>query len=337
MHVQFRTRRKFAHGSKASRHRDRIARKRPCLVNTAERCNLPHYIQTAAISAHRHAAADNLPEGRQIGLDAVQTLRAVDAHAESRHDLVHNQERAMLLGLCGKRLQELGLRGNDAHVAGHRFNDDARNLVADLVEKFFNARHVVVLERKRVLREVSRHSLAARLASGEHARARLNKQAIAVAMVAAFKLHNLVAAGKSACGTDGTHRRLGPAVHHADHLHARHKVHHEFCKFGFEPARSPETEAVLRRFCNSTDYRVVRMPQEHRAPAAHVVDIVVAVHIVDVAALRAGNKRRGGTHVTVGAHRAVHATGHQVLGFCKKFFAQGVVHTNPFSSASFAW
>ena len=326
MHVQFRTRRKFAHGSKASRHRDRIARKRARLVNAAERRNLLHHVEAAAISAHRHAAADNLPEGRQIGLDAVQTLRAVDAHAESRHDLVHNQERAMLLGLCGKRLQELGLRGNDAHVAGHRFNDDARNLVADLVEKFFNARHVVVLERKRVLREVGRHSLAAWLARGEHARARLDKQAIAVAMVAAFKLHNLVAPSKTASRTNGAHRCLGPAVHHANHLHTRHEAHHKLREFGFEPARSPETETVLRRLGNRLDNGIVSMAQEHRPPTAYIIDVVVTIHIVDVTALRAGDKRRCGPHVAISTHRAVHTTRHECFGFGKKFFAKRMIH-----------
>ena len=153
-----------------------------------------------------------------------------------------------------------------------------------------------------------------------------DEQAIAVAVVAAFKLHNLVAVGKSACGTDGAHRRFCTAVYHADHLHARHKVHHEFCKFGFEPARSPETEAVLRGLCNGGNHRIVRVAQEHRAPAAHVIDIVVAVHVVDVAALRTGNKRRGRAYVSEGTHRAVHAARHERLGICKKFFAEGMIH-----------
>ena len=155
-----------------------------------------------------------------------------------------------------------------------------------------------------------------------------------MAVVAALELHNLVAAGKSACGTDGAHRRLGPAVHHADHLHARHKVHHEFCKFGFEPARSPETEAVLCRLGNRLDDGIVSVAQEHWPPAAHVIDIVVAIHIVDVAALRAGDKRRSRPHIAVGTHRAVHAARHERLGFGKKFFANRVFHERKYKKRS---
>ena len=184
----------FTHSGKPRRHRDRVTRKRTRLVDTAERRNLLHNVEAPAVCTYGHTAADNLPEGREIGLDAVKPLRAVDTHAETRHDLVYNQEGTVFLGFCGKRLQELGLRGHHTHIPCHRFHDDTRNLVANLVEKFLDTRHVVVLERERVLREVGRHPLAARLAGSKHARTRLDKQAIAMAVVAALELHNLVAA-----------------------------------------------------------------------------------------------------------------------------------------------
>ena len=81
----------LTHSSKPCRHGHRIPRKRSRLVNPAERRNLLHHVQTAAISAHRHASADNLAESGQVRLDAVQPLGTVDTHTESRHDLVHNQ------------------------------------------------------------------------------------------------------------------------------------------------------------------------------------------------------------------------------------------------------
>ena len=226
----------------------------------------------------------------------------------------------MFLRFCGKRLQEFRLCGHHAHVPRHRFHDDTGYLVANLVEKFLHARHIVVLERKRVLCEIGRNALAARLARREHARARLDKQAIAMAVVATLEFHNLVASGKTACCTDGAHRRLGAAVHHADHLDARHKTHHEFCKFRFEPARCTKTESILRRLGNRIDDRVMSVSQKHRAPATHIVDIVVAIDIVDVAALRASDKRRRRPHVAISANGTVHATRHERLGFCEKFF-----------------
>ena len=227
----------------------------------------------------------------------------------------------MLLGFFGKCLQEFGLGWHHAHVPRHRLHDDASDFVAYLIEKFLHARHIVVLERERVLGEVSRHALAARLPRRKHARTRLDEQAVAMAVVATFKLHNLVATGKTASRTDSAHRRLGAAVHHANHLDTRNKAHHELRKFRFQAARSAKAEPVLRRLGDCLDYRIMRVSQEHRAPATHVVDIVVAIHIVDMAPLRTGNKRRRRPHVTVRTHRAVHATRHQGFRFCKEFFA----------------
>ena len=185
-----------------------------------------HYIQTTAVSAHRHAAADNLPERREVRLDAVQPLRAVDAHAETRHDFVYNQERPMFLRFCGKRLQEFWLCRHHAHITRYRFHNHASDFIANLVKEFLHASHIVVLQCKRVLREICRNPLAARLAHREHSRARLDEQAIAMAMVTAFEFHNLVATGKTASRTNRAHRRFGATVHHANHLDARHKTHH---------------------------------------------------------------------------------------------------------------
>ena len=159
-----------------------------------------------------------------------------------------------------------------------------------------------------------------------------------MAVVAAFEFHNLVASGEAAGRTDGAHRRLGTAIHHADHLHARHQIHHEFRELGFQAARGAETESVLRRLGHRLDNGVMGMSQEHWAPAAHVIDVIVTVHVVDMAALGTGDKRRRRPHVSEGTHRAVHAARHQVLGFGKKLFANGMVHfSRPFSKASLAW
>ena len=237
--------------------------------------------------------------------------------AETRHDFIDNQKRAMLLRLFGKRLQELGLRRHYTHIPCHRFHDDTGNLVANLVKKFLNASNVIVLECKSIFREVCRNALAARLARGEHARTRLDEQTIAMTVVATFKLHNLVAAGKPASGTDSAHRRFGSAVHHANHLDARHKLHHEFRKFRFQTARSAKTKPVLRRFCNRVNHRVVSVPQKHWPPAAHVIDVIVAIDIIDVATFGASDKRRCGPHVTVCTNWAIHATRHERFRFCK--------------------
>ena len=59
------------------------------------------------------------------------------------------------------------------------------------------------------------------------------------------------------------------------------------------------------------------MPHQQRAIAQHIVDILVAVDIVDFGALRFGDEGRGGAHGPIGADRAVDAAGHETLGFSK--------------------
>ena len=316
----------FTHSGKPCRHRDRISRQGTSLVNSAERSNLLHHIQATAISAHRHAAADNLTERGEIRLNAIETLCAMNPDTETGHDFIDNEQSAMFFSFFRKRLQELRLRRDNAHVASHRFYYHTCDFVTNLVEKFLNARHIVVLERERVLCQVRRHTLAARLARREHSRASLDEQAIAMAMIAAFELHNLIATGKTASRTNRTHRRFGPAVHHANHLDAWHKAHHKLRKFRFKTARGAKTEAILSCIGNSLNHGIVRMPQKHRAPAAHVINVIVAIHIVNVAALGTLDKRRRRPHIAKRTHRTVHAARHERFCFCKQLFAQRVIH-----------
>ena len=67
-----------------------------------------------------------------------------------------------------------------------------------------------------------RHAGRGRLAERERARARLDEQRVAVAVVAAFELHDLRAAGEAAREADRGHRRLGAGGHEPHQLERRH-------------------------------------------------------------------------------------------------------------------
>src|SRR3546814_2207966 len=79
----------------AGGHRNRVAAERTGLVDRPARCDLLHQFTAAAVGAHRHAAADDLAEGRQVGRDAIARLRAAERDAERSEE--HTSELQSLM------------------------------------------------------------------------------------------------------------------------------------------------------------------------------------------------------------------------------------------------
>ena len=127
---------------------------------------LLHDVAPAAERADRHAAADDFAERRQVGLDAVQRLRAAERDAKARHHFVEDQHAAVLVAHRAQRFEKSGHGQHAIHVAGDRLDDDAGDLAADVGEQLLHLRDVVVRERERVRRELLRHA-----GRGRHAEA----------------------------------------------------------------------------------------------------------------------------------------------------------------------
>ena len=79
---------------------------------------------------------------------------------------------------------------------------------------------VVVGQRQGELHELFRHSRRAGNSQRRHARAGLHQQGVAVPVIAALELHDVLAIGVSTRETDGRHRRFRPGAdeaHFFDH------------------------------------------------------------------------------------------------------------------------
>jgi len=76
-----------------------------------ERRELFHDVAPAAEGTHRHAAADDLAEGGEVGPHAIELLRAAESDSKSRHDLVEDQERAGLIAHLSQGFEETGAGG----------------------------------------------------------------------------------------------------------------------------------------------------------------------------------------------------------------------------------
>ena len=86
-----------AERARAGGRGQRIAAERAGLKHLAGRQHVVHDLGAAAVGPDGQAAADDLAERRQVGLDAQPLLRPAIGHAEAGHHFVADQQRAVLL------------------------------------------------------------------------------------------------------------------------------------------------------------------------------------------------------------------------------------------------
>ena len=96
------------------------------------------------------------------------------------------------------------------HVARDRLNNDAGNLFAVRGEGGFDASDIVVIQHDGMGDKFGWHAGRSRIAArGEQARARLDQEAVCMAVITAFKLNDLVAAGGATRQTNRRHGGFG--------------------------------------------------------------------------------------------------------------------------------
>ena len=73
--------------------------------------------------------------------------------------------------------------------------------------------------------------------------------------------------------------------------------------------------------------------EDVRAPGADVVDVGLAIDVLDAAALGAADEERLAADVAEGADRGVDAAGDQGLGLGKELLGKGTVHRGEFGTS----
>jgi len=99
------------------------------------------------------------------------------------------------------------------------------------------------------------------------------------AVIAARKLHDLLAAGVAARETGRVHRRLGAARRESYSLDARHHRADQLCELALRLRRRAERGPARRRRSDRLRHGGMRVSEQERAPREHVVDILVSVEI----------------------------------------------------------
>ena len=162
-----------------------------------------------------------------------------------------------------------------------------------------------------MFREIGWHARRIWLAEGQRAGTGFHQQTVGMAVIAAFELNDLIAAGEAAGQANRAHGRFGAGVHHPHHIHGRDQLGHQLRHFHFHFGRRAKAQAAGRRFDHRiADSRVV-VAQHHRTPGADIIDIGLPVHVIKIGAIRAFDKQRRAADAGEGAHRRVNAAGDQ--------------------------
>mmetsp|Transcript_66663 Transcript_66663/g.201211 ORF Transcript_66663/g.201211 Transcript_66663/m.201211 type:complete len:353 (+) Transcript_66663:271-1329(+) len=275
-------------------HGQGVAAERPSLVHRPRGGHHLHDVPAAAVGAHRQAAADDLAHGRDVRLHAEVLLRPAIGDAEPGHDLIEDEERAVLCRELAQALQEL-LRGRDeAGVADDGLQDHGGHLV--LLQQGLHGRQVVVLRAERRVRGTGRNAWRVRQAQGGHAGARLHQEGVRVAVVAALELDNLLALREGPHEPQHAHAGLGAAVGEAHHLDRRHGVYDHLRELVLQGRGRAEGGALRELRPQSVQDFIICVTQDGRAPGADIVDVLVAIHVPRIGALHAIEDHRVAAH-----------------------------------------
>jgi len=271
-------------GGKTGGHGHRIAGQGARLIDGTEGGNLLHHLAAPAKGAHRHAAANDFAQANKVGPDAIAPHGAVRRHPEARHHLIDNQQCAVLVAAFPQGFEKSRRWRDAAHIARHRFDDDTGHLLADLTEGFTHTTAVVVGEGHGVIGQRLGHAGGAGHAQGQGAGTGFYQQGVGVAVVAAFKLDDLVAVGKTAGEADGAHGGFGAGVDHAHHVESRYPFTEAIGEACFEFGGGTKSQAPVELLADGIQHRRVAVAEHHRPPGLHVVHIALAVGIVEIGA-----------------------------------------------------
>ncbi len=189
-------------------------------------------------------------------------------------------------------LQETIVRLYQPHIANGGLENDTGNLARVLFEGLPHRMQIIKRQRQGMFGQVGRHARTVRHPKSHRARSGFDQQTIAMTMVTAGKFNNPVAARIPSRQTNGAHGGFRAGVDHAHHFHGRECIHNALRQLHFQFGGRAKAAPRCRRFLHRHYDLRVRVAKNHRPPRSDVVDIGVAIDVIDPRALRTLDKRR---------------------------------------------
>src|SRR5215210_1483451 len=289
-------------------HRERVAREGARLVDGARGRDQLHDLTPPPERTDRQPAADDLTQARQVGRDAETFLRPAAGEPEPGHDLIEDEDGTVSGCDLPESLQIPIFGWHAAHVPCYGLQDYGGEPLSLAREEIPHRLEVVVGQNGGILGSPSGDTRAIGEAEGGHARAGRDEEGVAVAVVVAVELEDLLSSRVSAGEPDGAHRRLRPRVGHPDCLYRRDGPAHQLSELDLEFRRGTEGRALSGHGLYCLDNLRECVPEHERTVAHHVVQIGIAVDVEDARTFTALHEQRISTDRSEGPHRAVHAT-----------------------------
>ena len=223
---------------------------------------------------------------------------AAPAQLRAGLHFIEDQQRAVSGGNLAQSLKKAGLRHAQADVHQNRLENDGRDLAGILLEAQLDAGQIVEGRNQNVGHGGLRHAESAGHGSRSvdiaiigRVRLHADQCGIVQAVVSAFKLHDLVAAGSGAGQADGVHGGFRTAVAEAHHLD-RKAVADFFRQLPLHVVRHAEHGAGAETLFHGLHDRGMAMSGHERAETKVVIDVFVAIEIAELAALSLFHKNR---------------------------------------------
>ena len=144
------------------------------------------------------------------------------------------------------------------------------------------------------------------------ARPRRHEERVGVPVVAPVELDHLLAVRVGAHQAEDAHARLGAGVGEADHLDGGHRVDHHLRQLVLQDAGRAERRALLHRLRDRIEDGIIGVAEDGGAPGADVVDVLVAIDVVGLAALDAVEDHRLAADRLERTHRRGDAARHDL-------------------------
>src|SRR5258708_39751208 len=151
-----------------------------------------------------------------------------------------------------------------------------------------------------------------------------------MAVVAAFKLDDVLAIRISTGQSYGRHGCFRAGTDEADLFDRRECLNHGFREFGFNRSACAKAGAVTVDLLHRLDHAGKSMAKDERAPGADVVDVLIAIGVPYARALAAHEIRRLSPYGFECPHPRIHtARGHPGGASVKQFGVFQSIHTSP--------
>ena len=250
-----------------------------------------HDFAAGAESAERKAAADGFGEANHVWLDAEEFRGAAPGELRAGFDFVEDEQSAVFIAKIAEALEEAGLRKAEADVHENGFENDGGDLSGIFLEAALDAGEVVERGDFHVVERGLRNTAAAGNGIWRYGIAPVvvglgldaDESGVVEAVVGAFEFDDFVALGGGASDADGVHGDFGAAGAEADHLDGIARANF-FGELPFLIVRHAEGGAFVEFLFDSFDDRGMAVAGHERAEAEIVVNVFVAVDIVDAAA-----------------------------------------------------